>query len=175
MIGRGSRVLPQKKKFNVIDLGNNARRFGLWDTHVNWSDIFKSPNSYIEGLYSDEEIEEEFVYEYSEDLMNRLNGGPDPDFNMAEAYVEVMRAGGRPKEAIDRSILHHVSIVRHLCDDFWDASDLLKELEGDIIYRVRLYSKCISKTTENYKNWLKDDYLRKLQSELRQAYADDDV
>ena len=41
MIGRGSRVLPQKKKFNVIDLGNNARRFGLWDTHINWSDIFK--------------------------------------------------------------------------------------------------------------------------------------
>jgi hypothetical protein len=37
-----------------------------------------------------------------------------------------------------------------------------------------LYSKCISKTTENYKNWLKEDYLRKLQSELRQAYADDD-
>ena len=175
MIGRGSRVLPKKKKFNVIDLGNNARRFGLWDTHVNWSDIFKSPNSYIEGLYSDEEIEEEFVYEYSEDLMKRLDGGPDPDFNMAEAYVDVMRAGGRPKEAIDRSILHHVSIVRHLCDDFWDASDLLKELEGDIIYRVRLYSKCISKTTENYKNWLKDDYLRKLQSELRQAYADDDI
>jgi superfamily II DNA or RNA helicase len=175
MIGRGSRVLPQKKKFNVIDLGNNARRFGLWDTHVNWADIFKSPNSYIEGLYSDEEIEEEFVYEYSEDLMKRLDGGPDPDFNMAEAYVEVMRAGGRPKEAIDLSIAHHVSIVRYLSTDFWDASDLLKELEGDIIYRVRLYSKCISKTTENYKNWLKEDYLRKLHSALRQAYAEDDV
>ena len=175
MIGRGSRVLPHKKKFNVIDLGNNARRFGLWDTHVNWADIFKSPNSYIEGLYSDEEIEEEFVYEYSDDLMKRLEGGPDPDFNMAEAYVEVTRSGGRPKEAIERSIVHHVSIVRYLCQDFWDASDLIKELEGDIIYRVRLYSKCISKTTDNYKNWLKEEYLRKLQSELRQAYAEDDV
>ena len=58
MIGRGSRVLPSKLDFNVIDLGNNARRFGLWESHINWAEIFKSPNSYIEGLYSDEEIEE---------------------------------------------------------------------------------------------------------------------
>ena len=44
MIGRGSRVLKNKKEFVVIDLGNNARRFGLWDAHINWHDIFKSPN-----------------------------------------------------------------------------------------------------------------------------------
>jgi hypothetical protein len=175
MIGRGSRVLPNKKKFNVIDLGNNARRFGLWDTHINWSDIFKSPNSYIEGLYSDEEIEEEFVFEYSDDLMAKLQGGPDPDFNMSQAYVEVTVKGGRPKEAIDQSIMHHMSLIRFVCSDFWDALNLLKELEGDITYRVRLYSKCIAKTTDNYKNWLKEEYLRKLQSELRKAYADDDI
>ncbi len=175
MIGRGSRVLPNKKKFNVIYLGNNARRFGLWDTHINWSDIFKSPNSYIEGLYSDEEIEEEFVFEYSDDLMAKLQGGPDPDFNMSQAYVEVTVKGGRPKEAIDQSIMHHMSLIRFVCSDFWDALNLLKELEGDITYRVRLYSKCIAKTTDNYKNWLKEEYLRKLQSELRKAYADDDI
>jgi superfamily II DNA or RNA helicase len=29
MIGRGSRKLPNKDQFTVIDLGNNAARFGL--------------------------------------------------------------------------------------------------------------------------------------------------
>jgi type I site-specific restriction endonuclease len=30
MIGRGSRKLPNKDMFTVIDLGNNTARFGLW-------------------------------------------------------------------------------------------------------------------------------------------------
>ena len=174
MIGRGSRVLPNKKKFNVIDLGNNARRFGLWNTHINWSDIFRAPNAYIEGLYSDEEIEEEFVFEYSDELMAKFQGGPDVDFDMPEVYVEVTREGLRPKEAINRSIAHHVALLRHACEDFWDAQDLIKELEGDVSYRVRQYAKCIAKTTENYKSWLQEEYLRKLRSELRSAFADDE-
>tara|TARA_B100000963_G_scaffold352279_1_gene365203 strand:- start:7087 stop:8649 length:1563 start_codon:yes stop_codon:yes gene_type:complete len=174
MIGRGSRILPNKRDFNVIDLGNNARRFGLWESHINWSEIFKSPNSYIEGLYTDEEIEDEFVFEYSEELMEKLQGGPDPDFNMAEAYVRVTRNGERPKGAIELSIAHHVDIIRYVSEDIWDAFELAKELEGDIAYRIRLYSKCIAKTTENYKNWLKDEYSRKLQSALRKAYVTDD-
>lgn len=106
--------------------------------------------------------------------MDKLQGGPDPDFNMAEAYVRVTRAGGRPKEAIELSIAHHVEIIRYVSEDLWDAFELAKELEGDIAYRIRLYSKCIAKTTENYKNWLKDEYSRKLQSALRKAYVTDD-
>lgn len=175
MIGRGSRVLPKKKKFNVIDLGNNARRFGLWDTHINWNEIFKAPNAFIEGLYTDEEIEEEFVYEYSDELLAKLQGGPSIDFDMAEVYVEVTRQGHRPKEAINRSITQHVSLLKYACDDFWDALDMLKEIDGDLTYRVRQYAKCIAKTTENYKSWLKDEYARKLKSELRSAFADEDL
>lgn len=174
MIGRGSRVLPNKKKFNVIDLGNNARRFGLWDTHINWADIFKAPNAYIEGLYTDEEIEEEFVYEYDEEILMRLQGGPSVEFDVAEVYVEVTRNGDRPKVVIDRSIEQHVAVIRYLCEDFWDAAEFVKTIEGDISFRVRQYAKCIAKTTENYKNWLQDDYTRKLMSALRQAYAGED-
>ena len=77
--------------------------------------------------------------------MDKLQGGPDPDFNMAEAYVRVTRAGGRPKEAIELSIAHHVEIIRYVSEDLWDAFELAKELEGDIAYRIRLYSKCIAK------------------------------
>ena len=71
MIGRGSRFLKDKPEFNVIDLGNNARRFGLWDAHINWQQIFRAPQAFIDGLYSDEEIENEFVYQIPEDLAKR--------------------------------------------------------------------------------------------------------
>ena len=96
MIGRGSRILKNKKKFTVIDLGNNARRFGLWDAMINWHDIFKSPQSYIDGLYTDEEIENEFIYEMPDELAHRFEGGPITEFDMAEAYIEVTREGLRP-------------------------------------------------------------------------------
>ncbi|MGA1373578.1 MAG: DEAD/DEAH box helicase [Flavobacteriales bacterium] len=175
MIGRGSRVLPHKKTFNVIDLGNNARRFGLWDTHIDWNDIFRSPNSYIDGLYTDEEIEDEFVYEYPEELWNRLSqGGPDPEFDMSAAYLEVTRAGGRPREAITRSMAHHVAVIRFLASDFPEAQTLVREIEGDIHYRIRQFAKCIAKTTDNYKNWLQEEYTRLLEGELRRLYAADE-
>lgn len=175
MIGRGSRILPHKKRFNVIDLGNNARRFGLWDTHINWNEIFKSPNAFIEGLYTDEEIEDEFVFEYTEEMLARLAGGPDVEFDVADQYFQVTRAGGRPKEVIDLSIAHHVAVIRHLSADFLEAMEWVKVLEGDVNFRIRQYAKCIAKTTENYKNWLQEDYTRKLLGALRMAFADDDV
>jgi hypothetical protein len=164
--------LPHKRKFNVIDLGNNARRFGLWDTHINWNEIFKSPNAFIEGLYTDEEIEDEFVFEYTEEMLAQLAGGPDVEFDVAEKYVQVTRAGGRPKEVIDLSIAHHVSIIRHLSADFLEAMEWVKVLEGDVNFRIRQYAKCIAKTTENYKNWLQEDYTRKLLGALRMAFSD---
>ena len=40
MIGRGSRKLPNKDTFNVIDLGNNIARFGPWNASVDWQLIF---------------------------------------------------------------------------------------------------------------------------------------
>ena len=65
-------------------------------------DIFKSPQSYIDGLYTDEEIENEFVYEMPDELAERFKGGPITEFDMAEAYVEVTRkvfARRRPSSA----------------------------------------------------------------------------
>jgi len=50
MIGRGSRLLPNKKEFTIIDLGNNAARFGLWYARVDWQHIFKSTEIYFENL-----------------------------------------------------------------------------------------------------------------------------
>ena len=174
MIGRGSRILKHKSAFTVIDLGNNARRFGLWDAHINWHDIFKSPQSYIDGLYTDEEIEEEFVYEMPEELAERFKDGPQMTFDMAETYAEVTRMALRPKEAIHRSMAQHVAMIQHASDDYWDAVEIVDLLGDDIKFRVKQYAKCIAKATANYRSWLEEEYTRNLKTSLRHAFNDEE-
>jgi hypothetical protein len=48
---------------------------------------------------------------------------------------------------------------------------LLKMLEPDIKSRVKHYSYCISRSTENYLQWMRNEYTRKLQQLLRQHYS----
>ena len=50
MIGRGSRYLPNKQEFNVIDMGNNVARFGLWNAGIDWQEIFHFPDFYLENI-----------------------------------------------------------------------------------------------------------------------------
>ena len=172
MIGRGSRVFGKKKDFTVIDLGNNARRFGLWDAHVNWQDIFRAPNAYLEGLYTDEEIEETFVYEMPDRLKALFRIEELEPFSMKDAYVDATRKGKRPKEAIEVSLQNHVHMIKRVAEDEFHAIELIDELEGDIEQRIRDYTKCISKTTDNYRQWLIDEYNRKLRQGLRVAFED---
>ena len=172
MIGRGSRVFGKKKEFTVIDLGNNARRFGLWDAHVNWQDIFRAPNAYLEGLYTDEEIEETFVYDMPERLKVLFRMEELEPFSMKEAYIEVTRKGKRPKEAIEVSLQNHVIMIKRVAEDEFHAIELIDELDGDIEQRIRDYTKCISKTTDNYRQWLIEEYNRKLKQGLRLAFED---
>ena len=172
MIGRGSRVFGKKKDFTVIDLGNNARRFGLWDAHVNWQDIFRAPNAYLEGLYTDEEIEETFVYDMPERLKVLFRVEELEPFSMKDAYIEATRKGKRPKEAIEVSLQNHVVMIKRVAEDEFHAIELIDELDGDIEQRIRDYTKCISKTTDNYRQWLIDEYNRKLRQGLRLAFED---
>ena len=170
MIGRGSRSLPKKKEFSVIDLGNNARRFGLWDAHINWNEIFKAPQSFIDGLYTDEEIEDEFVYKMPQELLDRFEGGPETSFDMLKVYEDVMKQAERPKKAVDISLLQHKAIIQYAADDYWDAVEIITALEEDINFRVKIYAKCMAKTTDNYRTWLQDEYTRRLKTELRHDF-----
>lgn len=171
MIGRGSRVLPSKKNFNVIDLGNNARRFGLWDSHVDWQEIFKAPNAYIDGLYSDEEIEKEFVYEMPDDVKQLFPNTNLGEFNVKETYVRLTREGERPRAVIDACIDDHVKMITDNSEELWDGLELISILEKDIEYRVKHYSYCISKTTESYLTWLQQEYRRKLETKVRRHFG----
>jgi type I site-specific restriction endonuclease len=170
MIGRGSRLIPGKNTFNVIDLGNNCRRFGLWESYIDWNDIFRHPNSYIESIVSDEQMEREMKYEMPEEVRNRFKASPVIDFDIREEYVRVLRQGLKPKEALTRSMVQHATIIRENASDLLDALDLVKLLDQDIRSRVKHYSYCISKSTDSYLEWLRDEYSRKLQLLVRQSF-----
>jgi superfamily II DNA or RNA helicase len=169
MIGRGSRFLPQKPNFNVIDLGNNARRFGLWDYYVNWQDIFRAPHAYLEGLYTDEAIEREFIYNMPDEV-RRYFKNSELGFDIKTEYVKVTRAGLKSKAALDNCLDYHQKIIIANSEEFSDAELRIKLLDKEIEFQVRQYSYCISKSTENYQKWLKEEYMRKLLVKVRQFY-----
>ncbi len=168
MIGRGSRVLKNKKNFNILDLGNNARRFGLWESYVDWQNIFKNPTTYLDGLYSDEEIERQFKYVLPDEIKARFPKSTFEPFDIKEEYLKSMDKGERPIEAINRSMSAHKKVILENSEDIFDALELAELFDKEIEYRVKKFSYCISKSTKNYLNWMQEDYMRKLKQQLRQ-------
>jgi superfamily II DNA or RNA helicase len=162
MIGRGSRVLPDKKEFKVIDLGNNLHRFGLWDEPVNWPSIFETPELYLDGIPSDEFIEINYRYEMPEELC-RLFAKSDPiHMDIPETHRQVMSSGQRPKVVIDLSLAQHVRMCMENSSSVEEALHLADLLKDEFEYRIRMYARCLSKTSESYVKWLQDEYKRTL-------------
>ena len=85
-----------------------------------------------------------------------------------------MKAGGKAKDVLDVSIQQHATIIQENAADVYDALDLVKVLELDVKSRVKHYSYCISKSTENYRDWLKSEYMRKLNLLVRKMYEEMD-
>jgi len=166
MIGRGSRVLPDKKEFMVMDLGNNLNRFGLWDAPVDWAAIFKTPELYLAGILSDEEIERGYKYEMPEELRMRFKNSESIDFDIQEAHRVAMSSGQRPRVAIEQSLEQHIKICLENSDGIEEALVLADLLREEIEFRVRVFTRCLSKTSESYVKWLQDDYKRKLKVTL---------
>ena len=169
MIGRGSRVLPGKEEFTVIDLGNNAARFGLWSAPVDWKQIFRSPDYFLENLVSDEEIEQNFRYEMPPELRKKFANSKEVSFDVEAEYDDIISKGLKSKTVLERSLEQHTRMCVENSEDVFDARILAKELEEDIAYRIRRYSYCISNSTKNYRDWLKEDYMRKLRLRINQA------
>jgi len=171
MIGRGSRYLPNKQEFNVIDMGNNVARFGLWNAGIDWQEIFHFPDFYLENIKNDEEIEREFVYEMPPDLRAEFSKSTDIDFDIKAEYKMSFANGEKSKLVLEKSIEQHAKICVENSEDVFDARILAKKLKEEIQYRVRQYSYCIMNNTKNYKEWLEEDYERKLRSKISKLFA----
>ena len=168
MIGRGSRIFKNKNSFDVVDLGNNFHRFGPWgSTNLDWHRIFKYPSHYLDGILSDEELESNFIYEMPDEIRKLFSKSENVYFDINKTYISSIRSGESSKVVLKRSIEQHAKICIENSEDIYDALSLMKLLNEDIDFRIYRYSKCISKSTHNFLQWLVDDYKKKLRSYLR--------
>jgi hypothetical protein len=83
----------------------------------------------------------------------------------------VFRLGLKSKTVLENSIDQHARLCYENAKDIFEARMLAKLLQEDISYRVKTYSYCIMNNTKNYKEWLEEDYQRKLRLKLAQLFA----
>ncbi len=170
MIGRGSRKLPHKDKFSIIDLGNNALRFGLWNDPVDWQHIFKAPEYYLASLRDDAEIESNFKYEMPAELRSKFSKSIVIEFDVHEAFKQTVKNNTKAKTVIENSIEQHAIMCVENSDSVQTAKSLAKELVDDIEYRVKQYCICLNNVTKNYRSWLVEDYVTKLNLRIATLY-----
>lgn len=170
MIGRGSRKLPNKDRFKVIDLGNNVRRFGLWQDYINWQDAFRFPDRFLESrLTESDDLEFEVEYEFPKGMKDVLDTEKLDSFNMRDAYYECLDNGQKGKLAVDLSLENHFSVVSDAANDFYHGLELIDALQDHIEHRMKHYTKCIAKSTPNYFKYLIETYNRQLRQKIREV------
>lgn len=170
MIGRGSRKLENKSEFTVIDLGNNALRFGLWSESIDWQYIFKYPEYFLENLREDAEIERNFNYEMPEAIRKKFKNSKDVSFDMEVEFKKNLALNQRSKIVLDKSITQHATMCVENSTELFEARMLSKLLHDDIDSRVKKFVSCLGKTSKNYREWLIEDYKQKLSSEIGRIY-----
>jgi type I site-specific restriction endonuclease len=168
MIGRGSRRLPKKNEFKIIDLGNNVRRFGYWQDFINWHDAFRFPDRFLESRVSElEDLQFEVEYEFPRHFKDLLNVEKLQSFSIADAYYYAIDNGSKGRISIDQSMDNHAEVIVESAKDLDEAIKLIQLLQDHIEHRLKHYSKCISKCTPNYIKYLIETYNRQLSQKLR--------
>ncbi len=174
MIGRGSRKLPKKDRFKLIDLGNNVRRFGLWQDYINWQDAFAFPDRFLESRLSEsDDIEFEVEFEFPRGAEEVINVKELDSFNIKEVYYDCIDNGMKGKEAVEQSLENHFKVICEAATDYFHGLEIMDVLQDHIEHRLKHYTKCITKSTPNYYKYIIETYNRQLQQKLR-AVLDDE-
>jgi superfamily II DNA or RNA helicase len=169
MIGRGSRKLENKSQFQLIDLGNNVRRFGFWQDYINWQDAFRFPDRFLESRLSGDDIEFEIEFEYNRFLKEHLNIEKLKAFDLKQRYYDYLDQGEKGKKAVDDALVVHVAVLLEASKNLDEAFNYLKALDEHVEHILKQYTKCIAKSTDNYFKFLKETYLRQIGQELRKS------
>ena len=170
MIGRGSRRLPTKNHFTIIDLGNNARRLGLWQDYIDWRDVFINPEKFLEHLYERElKMEKGLIYDLPDTVRELFPNTTDFNFDMEKAYYTLYNKGKKTLEAIDVSVENHFERIKENTTNYLDALPLINAIQDEIQYRLNVYISCLSKASKNYFNYLLENYNEQLHAKLKAA------
>jgi len=169
MIGRGSRVTPNKKGFQIIDLGNNINRFGLWESFLDWSDVFTNPDKFLDQNYFDElEKQRELNYIIPEDVLLLFPNNTDNLFlDVQDIYEGCMDRGEKASNSLDICIANHVNVIVTNCKEYDEAEILIEKLDDSIRHRLKLYTNCITKSTKSYLSYIYETYQRRLKIDIK--------
>ena len=174
MIGRGSRVLPNKKSFNIVDLGNNSRRFNLWQYPIDWNHVFTSPHMYLEQRYKDEwDYELVNDYDLPPEIKERFLNSSAAAFIVREKFLMATRKGKKPQVVIDESLEDHFGRIKDNASGFDEAMELFNLLGEEMKYRMKQFGRCIN-STANHTDWQCQTYASKLRRRLLIYFAENE-
>ncbi len=172
MIGRGSRVLPHKKQFKIIDLGNNSRRFNLWQYPIDWKHVFVAPHLYLEHRYKDEwDYELENDYDLPAEIKERFLNSSAEAFIVRDRYLLALRKGLKPQTVLDDSLEDHFNRIKDNASEYAEAMELYNLLIEEMKYRIKQFGKCIN-ATNNYNDWQYQNYSSKLRRKLGNYFVE---
>jgi superfamily II DNA or RNA helicase len=175
IIGRGSRRLPEKDSFKIIDLGNNVRRFGYWQDYINWQDAFKFPDRFLESRISEmEDMEFEVEFEFPRGFEKVIDTAILNEFSIKECYFDCIENGFKGKRAVDLSLENHYNAIVNSAKYLDQGLALQQHLQDHIEYRLKQYVKCIAKCTDNYFKYTMETYNRQLSQKLRANLEDEE-
>ena len=172
MIGRGSRVWQDKKAFNIIDLGNNAKRLGYWDDPIDWHEVFLDPDKFLDKQLQIEKgiMELDYQYEMPPEIKEMFPVLQDEEFDIKTQFKNYLETGRKTRDIIDHSIDDHLELVKLNAHELNKALELAFFLEGEVEHRMHQYKKCVN-GTDNYAQWLVENYIRKLKQKIHTTFA----
>ena len=106
------------------------------------------------------------------ELREKFARSKNIEFDVKAEYKKIFAQGLKSKLVLESSIEQHAQICVENAEDVFEARILAKSLKEEIAYRVRQYSYCIMNNTKNYKEWLEEDYERKLRSRISKLFAE---
>ena len=94
-------------------------------------------------------------------------------FDIKDVYFKCLERNEKGKVAVDDSLENHYYVVIQLAKDYFHALEILELLQDHIEHRLKLYTKCISKSTPNYFKFLMETYNRQLRQKFRANLEDE--
>ncbi len=167
MIGRGSRRLPKKKQFKILDLGGNTARFGEWHEPVDWHYVFEQPEAFYTVTHQNANGHDTLPPEVRMLFPNSRT----VSFDIEEACAETSGEGGKHKTVIRDAIRQHAQMCLENSDSISGAIGLAHQLDKEINRRVKAYAAYLGNTTKSYRDWLQEDYRARLEKLIRRRFG----
>ena len=104
------------------------------------------------------------------ELRKKFKNSKNIDFDVHEEFKFTIKNNIKAKTIIEKSIEQHAQMCIENTVELFDAKKLAKELYDEIDFRVRQYCVCLGNTTKNYRSWLIEDYVIKLNLSIGKLY-----